>query len=184
MANQPHFKVLKSERKHDGKVFNLIVDEIEYGSGTRALREVVEHPGGAIIVPMLDANTVLLVRQFRYPTKEYLYELPAGRLGKNEYPMQCAARELKEETGYHATSLDLLTAIYTTPGFCTEKLYIYLATQLARTVRGQQLEEGEHDLTVHPVSLNAAVEMIERGEIADGKTICGILLADRHLKKK
>ncbi len=183
MPSIPNLKILKSEKLHKGKVFNLIVDEIEYPSGNRGVREVAEHPGGAVAVPLLDGHSLILVKQFRYPMKQYLYELPAGKLGPGEDPKVCAARELEEETGYIAGSLKKLTAIYTSPGFCTELLHLFLATDLRRSSSGQKLEEGEEHLTVEVVSLRDAVGMIERGEIVDGKTICGILLAERALKR-
>ncbi|MGH2568642.1 MAG: NUDIX hydrolase [Bacteroidota bacterium] len=177
------FKILKSERKHHGKVFDLIVDEIEYASGNRAVREVADHPGGAVAVPLFADGSMVLVRQFRYPMKQFLLELPAGKLSPGEDPMLCAARELEEETGYKAEKLTKLTGIYTTPGFCNELLHIYLAQDLKPSERGQQLEEGELSLTVERVPFQQAVAMIESGEIVDSKTICGLLLAERYLKR-
>ena len=115
--------------------------------------------------------------------KKHLHELPAGKLDAGEDPAVCAARELEEETGYMAGSLRKLTAIYTSPGFCSEQLHIYLATDLSKSPRGQRLEEGELDLTVEQISLKRAVEMIEKGEIVDGKSMCGILLTERTLRK-
>jgi len=179
----PNFKILKSEKRYTGKVFNLVIDEIEYPSGNRALREVAEHPGGSVVVPIVGDGNLVVVRQFRYPMKKHLYELPAGKLDAGEDPAACAARELEEETGYIPGSLKKVTAIYTSPGFCSELLHIYLATELKRSSRGQKLEEGELDLTVQVIPLKRAVEMIEKGEIVDSKTICGILLAERMLSK-
>ncbi|MBI2619263.1 MAG: NUDIX hydrolase [Ignavibacteriales bacterium] len=176
-------KILKSETRYTGKVFDLIVDEIEYPSGNRGIREVARHPGGAVVVPMLDDSTLLLIRQFRYPTREMLYEVPAGKLNEGEDPLQCAKRELEEETGFTATSFRKLTAIYTTPGFCNEQLHLYLATGLTETDHGQQLEEGEQNLTLERVPFARAITMIESGAIVDSKTICGILLAERVLRK-
>ena len=92
----PHIKTLKSEKRYSGTVFNLIVDEVEYISGTRGVREVAEHPGGAVVVPLLDDGTVLLVHQYRYPLKKQLLELPAGKLDPGEDPQVCAARELEQ----------------------------------------------------------------------------------------
>ncbi|MBI3005610.1 MAG: NUDIX hydrolase [Ignavibacteriales bacterium] len=175
-------KILKSERLYVGKVFNLLVDHIEYPSGNRGIREVAEHPGGAVAVPILPDGDLLLVRQFRYPMKKYLYELPAGKLGPNEDPALCARRELEEETGYAASSWEKLASIYTTPGFCDELLHIFLATGVKKTGKGQQLEEGELNLTIETTPFQKAVTMIERGEIVDSKSICGILLAERKLK--
>jgi ADP-ribose pyrophosphatase len=177
-----YVKTLKSEKRYTGKIFNLIVDEVEYTSGNRGVREIAEHPGGAVVVPLLNDGTVLLVHQFRYPLKKELLELPAGKLDLGEDPRLCAARELEEETGYRAGSIRKLTAIYTTPGFCNEQLHIYLATDLSKSPRGQQLEEGEADLTVKQFSLDEVVRMIDRGEIVDGKTICGIMITQHQIR--
>lgn len=175
-------KVLHSEKKYSGKVFDLIVDEIEYPSGNKSVREVASHPGGAVVVPLLADNRVVLVRQFRYPIQKSVYELPAGKLNPAEDPAVCAQRELEEETGYTAGKLKALGAIYTTPGFCNERLHLYLATDLKKSQRGQQLEEGEASLTVELFDFQRVIEMIERHEIEDGKTVCGIFLAERVLR--
>ncbi len=175
-------KLLKSEKVYDGKVFNLIVDEIEYPSGNRAIREVAEHPGGAVVVALSRRREILLVRQYRYPMKQYLYELPAGRLSSGEDPKDCAARELEEETGFRARSLQHLVSIYTSPGFCSERLHIFLAEGLENTEKGQRLEEGELHLTFEWVAFVDAIAMIRRGDIVDGKTICGIFMLKLHLE--
>lgn len=175
-------KVLRSEKKYAGKVFDLIVDEVEYPSGNKSVREVASHPGGAVIVSLMANNRVILVRQFRYPIQDSLYELPAGKLNPGEDPAVCARRELEEETGYVAGQLKALGAIYTTPGFCNERLHLYLATDLKKSERGQQLEEGEASLTVEIFDFRRVIEMIERNEIEDGKTICGMFLAERVLR--
>jgi ADP-ribose pyrophosphatase len=176
----PHIKTLKSETRYSGRVFSLIVDEVEYSSGNRSVREVAAHPGGAVVVPLFDDGTVMLVHQYRYPVKKELFELPAGKLDSGEDPQLCAARELEEETGYVAGSMKKLAAIYTSPGFCNEQLHIYVATDLKKSPLGQQLEEGELDLTIRKFQLDEVVRMIEKGEIVDGKTICGILMVDRQ----
>jgi ADP-ribose pyrophosphatase len=175
-------KVLRSEKKYAGKVFDLIVDEIEYPSGNKSIREVASHPGGAVIVPVLPGNEIVLVRQFRYPVQRMVYELPAGKLNPGEDPAVCARRELEEETGYTARHWRPLTAIYTTPGFCNELLHLYLATDLRKSERGQQLEEGEASLTVETIPLPRVIGMIEQGEIVDAKTICGVLLTERIMR--
>ena len=175
-------KVLRSEKKYAGKVFDLIVDEIEYPSGNKSIREVASHPGGAVVVPLLPGNEIVLVRQFRYPIQQFVYELPAGKLNPGEDPAVCARRELEEETGYTAGHWKVLTAIYTSPGFCNERLHLYLATDLRKSEGGQQLEEGEASLTVESIPLPRVIRMIEQGEIVDAKTICGVLLAERILR--
>ena len=177
-----HIKTLKSEKRYSGKIFSLIVDDVEYLTGRRGVREVAVHPGGAVVVPLLDDGSVLLVHQFRYPIKKDLLELPAGKLDPGEDPQLCATRELEEETGYIAGTVRKLTAIYTSPGFCNEQLHIYLATGLKKSPHGQRLEEGEMDLVVKQFPLSEVVTMIERGEILDGKTICGIMLTAHQLR--
>jgi ADP-ribose pyrophosphatase len=177
----PNPKVLRSEKKYAGRVFDLIVDEIEYPSGNRSVREVASHPGGAAIVAVFPNNDLILVRQFRYPIHDLVYELPAGKLNPGEDPLDCAKRELEEETGYVAGQWKALTAIYTTPGFCNERLHLFLATDLGKSEKGQQLEEGEATLTVETFPLHRVIKMIETREIDDAKTICGVLLAERIL---
>ncbi len=177
-------RTLRTERRYAGRVFDLIIDEVEYPSGRVGIREIARHPGGAVVVPLQDDRTVVLVRQYRHPVDSYVIELPAGKLEPGEDPAHCATRELAEETGYEATSLTRLTSIYTTPGFCSEILHLYLARGLRPTGRGQQLEEGEQTLTLLPTPLDEALAMIERGEIVDGKSICGLFLATRALARK
>jgi ADP-ribose pyrophosphatase len=174
-------KTIRSERRYSGRVIDLIVDEIEYPSGNRAIREVVHCSGGAVVVPLLDDGRVILVRQHRYPFRDYVVELPAGKRDGDEDPLVCAKRELEEETGYRAASFEKLTAIQTTPGFCDEVLHVFLAQGLRRTETGQRLEEAEQSLTLLVMPLEEAVARVERGEITDGKTVCGLLLADRRM---
>jgi ADP-ribose pyrophosphatase len=171
-----NLKRLKSEKRYAGKVFDLIVDEIEYPSGNRAIREVASHSGGAVIIPFID-NNLLLIRQFRYPMNEVLYEFPAGKLNRGEDPAACARRELAEETGYEAGAIRPLGRIYTSPGFCSEILHLFLATGLSRTANGPQLEEGELGLSLEPTPVETVAAMIENGTIVDAKTICGFHLA-------
>ncbi len=148
------------------------MDLLTYDSGNGGRREVVIHNGGAVVVPVKDDGKIILVKQFRYPLQEFLYELPAGKLDEGEDPQSCAARELKEETGYSSNQLEMLGSIYTTPGFCTEELFLFLARNLESG--GFNREEGEHGMEVFEFSLEQIKEMITSGEIKDAKTICGI----------
>ena len=176
-------KLLRRHRVFKGKVFNVIVDDVEYLSGNKSIREVAEHPGGAVALAVFPDETIILIRQHRYPFDKFIWELPAGKLNDGEDPLHCAQRELEEETGYRAAQWKSLTAIYTTPGFCSEVLHIYLATDLSEAPHGRNLEEGEETMSVSIVPLSEAIQMIERGEIIDGKTICGILLGERIMRK-
>ena len=168
-----NFKVKKSEIIFKGKVFDVQVDEIEYnGSGNRGIREVAVHPGGAVIVPVKQDGKIIFVKQFRYPSQEILLELPAGKLDPDEAPRVCAERELKEETGLTTNKIEKLGYIYTSPGFCSEKLHIYLAEELEDG--DYDREEGEYGMEVIELSLNEAEQKILSGEIVDGKTLSGI----------
>lgn len=170
-------KVIDHKVVYKGRVFNTIVDEVEYESGNRGVREVAEHFGGAVVLPVMNDGRIAFVYQYRYPLREYLYELPAGKLEPGEPPEVCARRELKEETGYEAGRLEKLTAIYTTPGFCTEKLHIFIARDLKDGK--QQLEEGELGLSLKFFTPVDAFEMVRRNEIVDAKTIVGLFFLEK-----
>ena len=169
-----NFKIKNSEIKFRGKVFDLRVDEIVYNSGNEGIREVAVHPGGAVAVAIKENVNVILVKQYRYPLDKSSIELPAGKLEKNEDPMHCAIRELEEEAGYKAGKIEKLGSIYTTPGFCTEELHIYLAKDLEEGNHNR--EEGEFGMQILEYSLDEIEEKIKAGEIKDSKTICGIYM--------
>jgi ADP-ribose pyrophosphatase len=173
-------KQMSREVLYTGRVFNLVVDTVEYPGGERGVREIAQHPGGAVIVPLLDDGSVVLVRQFRYPLGRYILELPAGKLDKNEAPDRAARRELAEETGYDAVSLEHLTTIYTTPGFCDEQLHLYLARGLTMRASGHAREIGEQSMTLEYLPLRDAAAMAMSGEIPDAKTVIGLLLAEKR----
>jgi ADP-ribose pyrophosphatase len=174
-----NFRIVKSEVIYRGKVFNTIVDQIEYNSGNKAVREVAEHPGGSVVVPVTDDGKIIMVTQHRFPVDKILLELPAGKLGWNEDPLLCAVRELEEETGYKSDNVKELGSIYTTPGYSSEKLRIYLAKDLKPGNHNR--EEGEYGMEVFEFTLKEIEDKIYNGEIVDGKTICGIFLAKKFL---
>ena len=174
-------KQVKREVLYTGRSFDLIVDDVEYPSGRRSVREIARHPGGAVVVPLFRNDDVLLIRQLRYPIDRHIFELPAGKLNAGEDPVMAAARELEEETGWTATGMEKLVSIYTTPGFCDEILHIYLATDLRESEHGHRREEGEFSITTHRLPLQEAIRMISAGEIQDGKTIVGLLWTERML---
>jgi len=173
---------MKTERLFHGRIIDLVLEAVEDPLGNVRQREIVSHPGGSVVIPLLENGDVLLVRQYRYPLKKFILEAPAGKLEPQEDPLEAAKRELQEETGYTAEKYEKLTAMYTTPGFCNEILHIYLATGLKKSKSGQNLDEGEQSLTVGQIPFSTAMEMIESGEIADSKTIAGIFLTERKLQ--
>lgn len=165
-------QILDSKEIFRGRVFDVTVDTIREGDKTYQ-REVVHHPGSAVIVPVFDDGTIALVRQYRHPAVRYLLEAPAGTLRRGEVPEEGAARELEEELGFVAGRLEKLSEFFVSPGFCEEKMWVYLATELKET--RQQLEDDEI-LDVVRLPFSQALSMITTGEIADGKTIIGVML--------
>ncbi|MFA6232751.1 MAG: NUDIX hydrolase [Bacteroidota bacterium] len=174
------FEITRREIIYEGRVFTIIRDEVRHLSGYSTVREVVEHDGGAVIAAVHDNGDVLLIRQFRYPVAEEIIELPAGKLDPDEDPLDCARRELREETGFSAERWEKLTAMFSTPGFCSEVLHIYLAQGLHEGEPA--LEEGEESITVMRVQMREALAMCADGRIRDGKTITGLALAAMHLE--
>jgi ADP-ribose pyrophosphatase len=170
---------IKSSRVYAGKIISLDVDSVRFPDGSVGELEMIRHSGASAIVPFLsdprgEDPQVLMIRQYRYAADGYLYEIPAGRLDKGENPRDCAARELKEETGCTAERFDHLLTIYTTPGFTDEKIHLFLATGL---VAGETKHEVDEFLDLHPMRLSRALEMVEAGEIQDAKTVIGLLFA-------
>jgi len=174
-------KPVESKTVYEGIVVNVRRDVAELQNGRTSQREVVEHPGGVGIVPLTEDNKVLMVRQYRYPMEEELLEIPAGKLGKGEDPFGCAVRELSEETGCVAGRYVDLGAMYPSPGFCRETLYIYLALDLK--YGEMHLDENEL-LSVEAVGIDDLVEMIMRNELPDAKSIIGILKAKEYLESQ
>ena len=163
---------LNSKEIFKGNVFRVTMDQVELENGMTSFREVVHHNGGACILPLTDDDKVLMVRQYRYALKEELWELPAGKLEKDEDPFEAAKRELEEECGLTADHYTSLGEFYPTVGYDTEIIYTWVATGLHET--HMHLDADEF-LTPDRVPLEKAYEMVMRGEIKDGKTIAGIL---------
>ena len=173
-------KTLTSQIVYDGKIITVRRDEIELANGRKSFREVVEHSGGVVIVA-LKGDSILFVKQFRYPIKEVIPELPAGKLEKGEDPDNACERELEEETGYRAKHWTSLGYIYTSIGFCDEKLYLYLAQELEFV--GEHPDEGEI-LENYEYKIKDVEEMIQNGKINDAKTICAIHRALKEIKRE
>lgn len=169
-------KVLSSNYIHKGRVVNLRVDEVELPGGRRSTREVVEHRGAVAIVPLLPDGRVLMVRQFRLPAGRELLEIPAGTLDPGEEPAACAARELREETGYAAARLTPLFRSFLAPGYSSELLHTYAAEDLYPN--GANADDDEQ-LELVELPLPEALKLISTGEVCDAKTICGLLMVAR-----
>jgi ADP-ribose pyrophosphatase len=162
-----------SEREiYAGRVVTLRLKYLDQPDGSRRLREIVEHAPGAAVVALDDAGQVLLVRQSRPAVGVELLELPAGLVEPGEQPIDCAARELNEETGYRAARLEPLVSFYTSPGFSTELLHVFVATQLTLS---PVLGDEEEEIELVRMPLEAAIGQVLNGEISDAKTVAGLL---------
>ena len=170
-------KTLSSEYVFKGKVIDVKRDDILVSNGHKSIREVVEHSGGVVILAIKD-NKILTVKQYRYPISNTSIELPAGKLEKGENPDFAAKRELEEETGKEEKNWTSLGYIYTSPGFCDEKLHLYLAQDL--TFKKENPDEDEI-LENDRYTIQELLEMIDNGTINDSKTLCAILRARKYL---
>ena len=177
----PEMAVLNHREVYSGKIVKLHVDTIRQESGESTIREVVIHPGGVAAIPVLDDGRIVLVRQFRYPLGKYIWEIPAGKLDSGQTPHDTIARELEEEIGYSAKTLAEACSFYTSPGFCNEIIYLFVARDLVPCTR--QPEVGEH-ITPVTRTLEECLEMIASGEIMDGKSILGLLWFEQSINKK
>lgn len=153
---------------YKGKILNLRVDKWQ---GYK--REVVEHNGSVAIIPMLNSKEIIMAKQYRYPIKKYTLELPAGTLEKNELPLKCAKRELEEETGYSAKTIKKIAEFYSAPGFCTEKMYLFIAKNLTKK---KQMLEADEKIKIKKLKIHQALKFVKTGKIIDSKSIIGILL--------
>ncbi len=156
---------------YTGKVITLNVDTVQLPNGITVDLETIRHPGAAAVVPVKDDGTVVLIRQFRHAAGGFIYEIPAGKLAPGEDPLHCASRELEEEVGYRASTFELLSSIFTAPGFADEVIHVYKATGLTK---GRQHLDRDEVLDVIEMPLSEAITKIENGTIRDGKTILGL----------
>lgn len=170
---------VSTRRVYTGRVINLDVDTVRFPNGSVGELEMIRHPGASAVVPFLsdpagEDPQILLIRQYRYAAEQFLYEVPAGRLDPGETPDACARRELREETGCEASSVEHLYTMYTTPGFTDEKIHVFMAVGLTR---GENAREADEFIELETMSLSRALELIEKGEIQDAKTALSLLYA-------
>jgi ADP-ribose pyrophosphatase len=165
-------RILGSEVIYEGPVFGLRRDEVVEPSGLRATREVITHPGSVVVLPVLKNGKIVMVRQYRHATRQYLWELVAGRKEPEETPEQGAARELLEETGYRAKRFKVFLDVFPTPGFLEERMWILLAEGLTA---GEAEPEEDEKIEVKAYSLKELQQMMKKGELRDAKSIAGVL---------
>ncbi len=169
---------LRSQKIYDGRIIKLDVLDVRLPDGKEAKRELITHPGAVALVALDAEQKVLIVRQFRSAAQKVLWEIPAGTLHPGEDPHDCAARELQEETGYFPGKLEALGGIYSAPGYTTEFIHLFFASELSESKLAQDADEF---IEVERRTLPEVLDMIERGTIADGKTVAGLLRVARRL---
>jgi ADP-ribose pyrophosphatase len=165
-------RTIRSELLHEGRHFSFLRDEVELPNGYRTYRDTVRHPGAVAIVPVLPDGKVVMVRQYRYAANKELLEIPAGTLEPGEPPLDCALRELKEETGYAAETFKPLLSCYMAPGYSSEVIHFFVARGLMEAV-GEP--EPDEEIAVERLELEEVLGMIAENVIEDAKTIVGVL---------
>jgi ADP-ribose pyrophosphatase len=174
-------QILSSRIIYDGAIFGIRRDEVIEPSGVRTTREVITHPGSVVVLPVLQDGRILMIRQYRHATRQYLWELVAGRIDAGESPRKAAARELIEETGYRAKRFRIFLDVFSTPGFLEERMFILLAEGLTA---GVAEPEDDEKIISRAYNRKQLEEMIRRGKLRDAKSIAGILYYFRFLSPK
>lgn len=174
-------KTMKSEKVYEGKIVNLRIDTVELPDKKYSKREIVEHPGVVGAIPITDDGYMILVKQFRKAVEKPLLEIPAGKIEINEEPKESALRELHEETGYIPNKMKYLFEFYTSPGFSNEKVYLFLATEL---IQGEVIPEVDENIKIIKFKIEDLMDMVNRGEINDGKTVIAIMYAEKYYNQK
>ncbi len=171
-------KITHSEQIYQGRIVNLTIHDVQLPNGAFSKRELVYHPGAVALVALDEARNVLLVRQYRIAADQILLEIPAGTLKPGEDPEVCAIRELQEETGYKPGQIERIGGIFVAPGYTTEFIHLFLATDLTGSVLAMDDDEF---IETERLPLEQALARIERGDIIDGKSIAGLMLVARRL---
>ncbi len=171
-------QVLSSQIVYEGNVFGIRRDEVIEPSGVRTTREMITHPGSVVVLPVLPDERVLLIQQYRYAARQYLWELVAGRIDEGETPLQAAARELKEETGFSAKRFRIFLEFFPTPGFLEEKMFLLLAEGLTP---GKATPEDDEKIVARPYTHKQLDGMLRKKKLRDAKTIAGVLYYLRYL---
>ena len=168
----------KADKIYSGKVIDLNLEKVLLPDGKEVELEIIRHPGGACALPFHENGDVTLIKQFRHAVGGIVWEVPAGRIDDGEKPLIAASRELREETGLKAANLEKLGEFIPTPGFCSEVVHLYLASDLEQTE--QALEDDEY-LEVVRLPFHEAMKKVKSGEITDGKTVVSLFLAEQKI---
>jgi ADP-ribose pyrophosphatase len=168
-------ETLNSERVYTGKVFTVDRDRVTMPNGRTTTVDVVRHSSSVVIVPVPEPGKVVLIKQFRYPVKRFLWELPAGSVDEGETPEDAARRECHEEIGLVPATVVRLTALYPTPGYCDEEMVFFRVSSLEKSGAAAHVDEDE-DIEARTFELREAREMVRRGEIVDMKTVVALTL--------
>ncbi len=174
-------RTIKSDKIYQGKIINLRIDTVELPDQKYSKREIVEHPGAVAVVPITEDNEIIMVKQYRKSVEEYLLEVPAGKLEIGEEPLECAGRELLEETGYRCEDIKYLFKIFTSPGFSNEVISIFLARNLIKD--NPQPDEDEY-IEIEKHSIDELTQMIDQEQIKDAKTITALLYIKSYLENE
>lgn len=169
-----NLRILSSKSLYQGKVVNLKIDRVIEPGGVKTSREVVEHPGSVVIIPRLPNGRLILIRQFRYAIRKYMWELVAGTMEPGESIIRAAGRELLEETGYRAKSLKRLFSFYPSPGFLTERMHLVEASDLTLSAAAPEADERIHVAEFSRIQIE---KLLRDKKINDGKTLVGLLWA-------
>ena len=170
--------IIHTENVYYGRVVKLDLHEVRLPNGETSKREIIKHPGAVAMVALDDNQRILLVRQFRLAAGKVMLEIPAGTLEPDESPINCAERELQEETGFKPAKLESLGGIYTAPGYTTEFIHLFLATGLVSSSLDMDSDEF---IELETFTLAEALNLVESGEINDSKTVAGLLRVSRRL---
>jgi ADP-ribose pyrophosphatase len=174
-------KVNSKATLYEGRVFKLLRENVTLNNGVTVDLDVIHHPGASAMIPISDNDNVILIKQYRHAIGDFIWEIPAGTLDPNETPLECAKRELIEETGFSANTWQKLGEITPVPGYSNERIHMFLAADL---VPAEQDLDKDEMLDVHEVSLGKAVEMIHEGAIQDSKTIAGLFMTTKWLRQR
>ena len=170
-------KTISSERIYEGAIINLRRDKVTVQNGT-SYREIVEHNGGAVLAAVTKEGKMIMVRQYRKPAGRVMFEAPAGKIDPGEEPLAAAVRELKEETGYTAGKISLMTSFYPSVGYSEEVLYLYLCQDL---IEGEPDFDENEAIDIDEIDTEELFSMVMKGEIKDAKTIIAIMMVREEI---